>query len=268
MATPARASAIQQSTYICSGVTVQGLPTRSVLKSEARYFVSISIDEEQVWKSREIRSKESTVVWDKEGDKHEFECAATGSLKVTLCKNHSRVAQLITKLTTNENSMLIRLSLSQKDTTPPAPETTLQEPIPTTGADANAAPPQPEGAANSPTAVGGDVGDFTHGLGDIATMLGELRGKLDLFATSIDEMPHIHPYLRMSWIILSATIIGSEVVEAQQQRIESIKRLIAKMTTVYEFLCGTRVLRGDKVRTGVLFRLALQTVDCAHFISS
>ncbi|KZO92941.1 hypothetical protein CALVIDRAFT_283978 [Calocera viscosa TUFC12733] len=93
MAIPAQTVECQQplrSTYVCSGVTVQGLPTRSVLKSESRYFVTISIDKVQVWKSREIRSKESTVVWNEGEDKHEFECAPAASLKATVCKNHSR----------------------------------------------------------------------------------------------------------------------------------------------------------------------------------
>ncbi|KZO90470.1 hypothetical protein CALVIDRAFT_602933 [Calocera viscosa TUFC12733] len=270
-------------------VTVQGLPTRSILKSESRYFITITIDEVQVWKSREIRSKESTVGWDKEEDKHEFECPPTASLKATLWKNHNlvrpveevgtvmlrlsswlhtlMVAQVVTR-TSSKDPILIRLSLSRKDTTSPAPEITLREHVQTTDADIGAATLQPEFTAEMPTAAAGDVRDFTHGLGDIAKMLEELRDKLDLFTTSMDEMPEIHPYLRMSWTILSATIIGSEVVEAQQQRVQSIKRLIAKITTVYELLCDAQVLRDDKARMVVLSRLALQTVDCAHFISS
>ncbi|KZO89956.1 hypothetical protein CALVIDRAFT_432336 [Calocera viscosa TUFC12733] len=216
MATPAQTSKSEEplrSTYICSGVTVQGLPTRSVLKSEARYFVSISIDGEEEWKSREIRSKESTVGWDKEEDKHEFECAPTASLKATVFKNHSRgrpveevgavtlplstwlqtaiVPHLITKLTTKDNPILVRLSLSQKDSSPPAPETNLQDHVPTTGADANTATLQPEITVDMPTAAAADVSDFTHSLADIEKMLEELRGKLDRFTTSMNEMPDV-----------------------------------------------------------------------------
>ncbi|KZO92986.1 hypothetical protein CALVIDRAFT_540455 [Calocera viscosa TUFC12733] len=85
---PAPKEQSSTSKYVCRAITVDGLPTRSTLKSEAKYFVKVTVAGGEGWKSREFRTRGSQVVWDGEEDRHKFECTPASVLRLALYKNH------------------------------------------------------------------------------------------------------------------------------------------------------------------------------------
>ncbi|KZO92944.1 hypothetical protein CALVIDRAFT_540412 [Calocera viscosa TUFC12733] len=162
----------------------------------------------------------------------------------------------------------MQLSVAQKETAVPPSAIALQELVETAESDANAAALRPEiPGLDAASAAVEKISNGMEAASDIADALDGLLSKLDFFITLMDKVSEVHPYTKMAWTILSAAlkVIPSK---AQKERDKKMKELIEKMTTVYEFLCDARDLRSDKARMGVLSRLATQTVDCAHFISS
>ncbi|KZT51147.1 WD40 repeat-like protein [Calocera cornea HHB12733] len=274
-------------TYVCAGVTVLNLPKRALLKSLGKYFIRIHIGGKEQWTSREIRTKESKVVWDADEDRHHFECDPTADLRVTLFKNHSgsrppeevgalarrltdwTQAEMVGQLVTNSKnnlSIVIQLALTRKEPDSRDLNAALQEPAETLEATANVAVLSTEipGLTAATRAVG-NIENLTESAADIGEALGGLLDKLHVFVGLIDTVSEVHPYVKMAWTILSAAF---KAARAQQERDKKMMALIERMTTAYDFLCDAEQLRDDKARMGVLSRLALQTVDCAYFISS
>ncbi|KZO92943.1 hypothetical protein CALVIDRAFT_284031 [Calocera viscosa TUFC12733] len=276
------------SIYAYSGVTIQGLPVRGIRKSDAKYFVRLSIDETEVWRSREIRSKESTVVWNKEEDRAEFECAQSENWTVTLYKNHSHgrpveevgavtlrlsswleamtVGRLATGPNTKDAPVLVQLSVQQKETT--VPDRAIARPETVDIAEANTSATMPDIPVADPPAGADDIDTAKRYLGDIATALNGLMGKIEVFDTTMLHVSEVHPYLKMSRSAIYSVLMSSEVVKAQQDRDKEITSLIEKMTRIYDFLYDAQGLRDEKARRGVLSRLALQTLECIQFIAS
>ncbi|KZT50212.1 hypothetical protein CALCODRAFT_488579 [Calocera cornea HHB12733] len=94
MAAPARALEIGKSlrsTYLCSAVTVLGLPKRTRLQYPGKYVIQIRINGKEEWASREIQSKGTKVVWGEDKDKHEFTCTPDSELRVILWKIMAKV---------------------------------------------------------------------------------------------------------------------------------------------------------------------------------
>ncbi|KZT54193.1 WD40 repeat-like protein [Calocera cornea HHB12733] len=87
-----------------------------------------------------------------------------------------------------------------------------------------------------------------------------LLDRLEAFTKMMDAITEVHPYAKMAWSVLSAAY--------KRDRDTKIQKLVQKMQDVYEFLCDAQDLQNEKSREGVLSRLAMQTVECGHFIST
>ncbi|KZT50592.1 hypothetical protein CALCODRAFT_521886 [Calocera cornea HHB12733] len=284
------------STYLGAGATILGLRQRSRFKSSRKYFVRIHIDGKEEWTSREIRTKESKVVWDDDQDRHEFKCSLTSLFRVTLFRNRrgarpseeigtlarplqewiqaAMVGQLITS-SPEKNGLSIEIQMSRMYEDADVPDSTaaLQEVVeglgPVNGLEATANSAvlltTKESGSDNPTTAISSSGELSNGVADVAGALEGLLETLHMFVRSMDAQTEVHPYLKMAWTILSTAL---NIAVVQQEHNNKMKLLIEKITMVYGFICDARELRHDKARLGVLSRLALQTVDCAYFISS
>ncbi|KZT51144.1 hypothetical protein CALCODRAFT_488152 [Calocera cornea HHB12733] len=279
-----------RSTYNCTGVAVTGLPSRAIHKSRAKYFVRMYVDDKEEWTSREIRTRETKVMWDADEDEHDLECAASSALRVTLYKNHSggrqpeevgsltrslqgwmqadRVGRLVPSSTSKDKlSIMVELSLNQSIAAVPNSVAGSQEPVENAEGvvSAVALPIDTPGvcavtATISTEAASKDIAD------SVAAKLGGLLDKLRELRQLMDAETEVQPYLKMSLSILS-TITG--VADLKQEHSHKLKALIEKIKNVHGFVCDTRDLRDhNEARVRVLSRLALQTVECAYFISS
>ncbi|KZO89957.1 hypothetical protein CALVIDRAFT_569468 [Calocera viscosa TUFC12733] len=278
-----------RSTYTC--VTIQGLPKRGFYKSKANYYVAISIDGKEVWKSREIQTKESMVVWEEAEEKTEFDATSVSKLEVKGCKRHSsrpveevgtvelplnEWLEAISPTALNQGSpssdtppILIKISVTKKDdkAADAILKTPLHKAVEEADAYATAAFQRKAGVLDTISEAADKIDAAKDSETDIGKTWNPLLEKLSVFANLMDGVSEVHPYVKMAWTVLSAAY---KVVKAQQGRDKEIRELLEKLKTVYEFLCDAeeyRAVLNDKAREGVLSRLAVQTVECAQFIS-
>ncbi|KZT54194.1 WD40 repeat-like protein [Calocera cornea HHB12733] len=276
--------------YLFSGATVEGLPTRGFLKSDGKYLLKISFDGIESWTTREMRTKESTVVWSAAEDRKEFEQTSTCNLQAILYKNHSGRSQeelgtamlsLESWLTSSatlvpatsikyKTSIIIKLSIDRQDDVPlktnvdPDVERAVQQ----AAIDVSGMHKLP--SLDSAAVAAGQLQPIKNALTSdvvkgIESSWEPLLDKLDAFTKMMDAVVEVHPYAKMAWTVISAAY---KLVRGQQDRDARVEQLVEKMQNVYDFLCDAHDLQSDKSREGVLSRLSMQTVECGHSIST
>ncbi|KZT51146.1 hypothetical protein CALCODRAFT_151391 [Calocera cornea HHB12733] len=177
------------------------------------------------------------------------------------------VGRLVRRSTTTERlSTVVELSITQRDAnvsdSAPAP----QEPVdPAEVIASTAALPADMPASSSTSDMIKDDKEPKAVADDVAGGLGELLDKLRELLQLMEAETEVHPYLKISWTVLS-NVAG--VTRVKQEHSSKLKALIEKITDVYGFVCKARNLHDDESRVRVLSRLALQTADCGFFISS
>ncbi|KZO93015.1 hypothetical protein CALVIDRAFT_529803 [Calocera viscosa TUFC12733] len=210
--------------YVFSGATVQGLPSRGLLKSEGKYYLKISVDREDGWSTRELRTKESALVWDATVDRHEFEQVATSMLQVTLCKHHSRrpmeeigTAQLPISTWLTTGAPLVRtgtskdghvvyvtlnLSTAEKDAPRSTNDTAIPQPVQQVEAAASGLPPLP--AIDTVTRARDAKDQALEDAMNRASEWEPLLTGLDAFARVTESMAEVNPFSKMASKVLSA----------------------------------------------------------------
>ncbi|KZO89490.1 hypothetical protein CALVIDRAFT_559184 [Calocera viscosa TUFC12733] len=206
------------------GANVQGLPSRGLLKSEGKYYLEISVDGDEGWSTRQLKTKESTLAWDADVDRHEFEQAATSMLEVTLCKHDSRraaeeigTAQLpvSTWLTTGaplvrtggrKDTRVIYVTLNllktEEDAPPSTVDTTIPQLVQQVQPEGSASPQQP--AAHAVTTTRDARDQALEDAMNTASEWESLLNGLDAFASVTESMAEVNPFSKMASKVLSA----------------------------------------------------------------
>ncbi|KZO92964.1 hypothetical protein CALVIDRAFT_566892 [Calocera viscosa TUFC12733] len=277
------------------GITVADLPMRSLLKSEAKYFVKVMVDGVEGWRSREIRTRGSSVVWDGEEDRHQFECTRASTLRIALYKNHKPpkpVEELCTaklsidgwvaatgaiplvSTSASKVKASIRVQLSPASDDKPTVDPTVDDPVglAVRKADKAAAAMHTPAALDKIEAGIDNINGVSKPATDIASALKPLVSNLEWFMDAMDVVTEVHPYAKTAWIVVSAAY---KAVQHQHDRDGKILELVEKMKSIYDFVSDARELQkikqepgADRAREGALSRLSRQTEECGRFIST
>ncbi|KZO92991.1 hypothetical protein CALVIDRAFT_286208 [Calocera viscosa TUFC12733] len=270
------------------GATVHGLPKRTALLSDGKYYLTINIDGKEVWKSREAKPKESVLGWQGEGDKAEWERALTSVLRVTLYQNRrlrnkealgavelplsswldatDAIPFVSSSTSTSRSQIFVSLSLVHDLT--PTREVRMNDALVRQAVELGT-----EDAGAMRTLGDSDkvaqVGQTTP---DVAGALLPLLDKLEWFMNAMELVTEVHPYSKMAWLAISAAY---KVVKAQRARDTKILELVKKMTGVYDLGLEAEELRErvqnpdlGRYRERALCALAKQTKECGNFIST
>ncbi|KAJ7627329.1 hypothetical protein FB45DRAFT_1060062 [Roridomyces roridus] len=98
----------------------------------------------------------------------------------------------------------------------------------------------------------------------LESSLSSLTAKLDMLLSLGDTISEIHPYVSISWKVLTAVY---QVVKRQADADEKLLKLVDTMVDVYSIVQDTDFL-GDKLKSfeKTAVSIAKQTVECAYFI--
>ncbi|KAI0049909.1 hypothetical protein FA95DRAFT_1488222, partial [Auriscalpium vulgare] len=92
----------------------------------------------------------------------------------------------------------------------------------------------------------------------------QLLEKLNLFASLMDKVSEIHPYLAAAWTVLDA---GRKMIVAQQERTSRVEELGQVIFSVYEIIDLTGDLKTSQPQQEILSALSKQTLECGYFIA-
>ncbi|KZT54161.1 hypothetical protein CALCODRAFT_457068 [Calocera cornea HHB12733] len=280
-------------TYVLSGAIVGGLPNRALWKTKARYFIILSIDGDEVWRSGEMQTKGSHIVWDRVEDGFPFACGLASAVRVTLLKNHSSrpveevgvtalplsswlkatAAVPLTKEHGPKHNHLVGIKLNilyaGDDKLAVVKDDSIRQVIEqatTAVSELELSPGLAISAAVDP------VTQLQNGLQDVSPSWKAFLDSVQWFVNAMDSVTEVHPYAKMAWSVLSGAY---KVVKAQQDRDANVLDLVEKMRNVYSFLQEAQEVMNiaeapgnDPLRESALRRLASQTVECAHFITT
>jgi len=283
-----------KSTYICTGATVEGLPKRGFLKSEARYSVTTVIDGKELWKSREIKSKEQTADWNGDDDTHQFQCGSSSTLQVTVYqKVGSEAVEMLGVAEASVTSWLqasdgiflvlsaahrikgeVRVTLRLTQHAEMSATLARYKPLPLVPVRLTSILPYGTLVPATGDLYQGAI-DKSDGLKDVVKTLEStmepIFDNIDWFMTAVDALPEVHAYAKTAWSVFSELY---KLMHAQRRREAKLMDLLEIVAEVYMFLREARELQTiimnpgrDPVRERVLCQLFSQTVECGQFIS-